>query len=180
MQFLVNNNRAPAASEQSALEEKCRSGARWFYWIAALSLFTSLVSLSGSQWGFILSLGITQVIDALASGLAEGVGNAAKIVALVLDLSIVGAFALVGYMSERRMSWVFAVGMSFYALDTLLFVYVRDWLGIGFHAFALYCMSSGFRACLKLNAMGHAKVSASPPPPSLNEPASEGAAPVIS
>jgi hypothetical protein len=178
MEFL-NNNRTPETGEQAALEERCRAGARWFYWIAALSLVTSLVSLSGNQWGFILSLGVTQVIDALAAGLAEGVGNTAKIVALVLDLSIVGAFALAGYMAERRMGWVFAVGMGFYSLDTLLFVYVRDWLGIGFHLFALYCIFGGFRACLRLNALHRAAVVA-PPPPNLADSAADAPTAVVS
>ncbi|HZI19556.1 MAG TPA: hypothetical protein VEY09_13275 [Pyrinomonadaceae bacterium] len=163
--FDNNNTLIAELDERAALEERCRSGARWFYWIAALSLLTSLVSLSGNQWGFILSLGVTQVIDALAAGLAEGVGNAAKVVALALDLSIVGAFALAGYLSERRHTWAFVTGMVFYALDSLLFVYVADWLGIAFHAFALYCMFTGLRACLKLGAATREATSVVPPPP---------------
>jgi hypothetical protein len=177
MEF-INNNITPEAAERARLEDRCRSGARWFYWIAALSLFTSLVSLSGSQWGFIMSLGVTQVIDALASGLAdEGVGGTAKVVALVLDVSIVGAFALAGYFSERRHAWVFAVGMGLYALDSLLFVYVADWLGIAFHLFSLYCMFAGFRACLKLNAMSRATVQTAPPLP---EQPAESPSPALS
>lgn len=170
-----NNNLTSEPGERVRLEERCRAGARWFYWVAALSLVTSLVSLSGSQWGFILSLGVTQVIDALATGLAAGVGNAAKVVALVLDLSIVGGFGLAGYFAERRAAWVFVLGMSLYALDTLLFVYVRDWLGIAFHLFALYCMFSGFRACLRLNALASG---AAPPVPPLGDEAGESPAPV--
>jgi len=167
----LNNYASHDLDERSRLEERCRSGARWFYWIAALSLVTSLISLSGSQWGFILSLGVTQVIDALAAGLTEGVGNAARAVALVLDLSIVGAFALAGYFSERRHTGVFAAGMLLYALDSLLFVYVGDWLGVGFHAFALYCMFVGLRACLKLNAAAPGVARPAPPLPLADEAA---------
>ena len=44
------------------LEQRANSGARWFFWIAALSLITSITGLSGSNWRFFISLGITQVV----------------------------------------------------------------------------------------------------------------------
>ena len=52
-----------------ALDQRYKSGARWFFWIAALSLITSLVSFSGGGFGFFLSLGVTQVIDGFARGM---------------------------------------------------------------------------------------------------------------
>jgi hypothetical protein len=47
----------PVARHQ--LEERMKSGANWFYWIAALSLVTSVISLAGGTWGFFVSLGVT-------------------------------------------------------------------------------------------------------------------------
>src|SRR5512138_3090367 len=55
---------APPA-ELMALDARIKSGAAWFYWIAGLSLINSVAALSGSKWGFILGLGITQVFDAI-------------------------------------------------------------------------------------------------------------------
>jgi len=46
-----------------ALEQRCKSGARWFFWIAGLTIVTSLMALSGGGYAFFLSLGITQFID---------------------------------------------------------------------------------------------------------------------
>ena len=131
------------------LEERCKSGARWFYWIAALSLITSLIALSGNQWGFIVSLGVTQLVDALANN----AGGGAKIVALVFDLMAVGAFALIGYFASQKHAWVFVAGMAAYALDGLLFLLVQDWLAIAFHAFALYGIFGGYQACKRLLAL---------------------------
>jgi hypothetical protein len=141
---------SPDPAEHFRLEAQCKSGAHWFYWIAVLSLITSLIALSGSQWGFIVSLGITQIVDALANQAAENAGTAAKVIAFVFDLMAVGAFALVGYFASKKHAWVFVAGMVFYALDGLIFLLAQDWLAIAFHAFALYGMFSGYRACRKL------------------------------
>jgi hypothetical protein len=34
----------------------------------------------------------------------------------------------------------------------LLFLLVQDWLGLGFHAFVLFCLLRGFQACRELKA----------------------------
>lgn len=160
----------PDSPERSRLEGRCRSGAHWFYWVAAFSLVTSVSLLAGGGWGFVISLGATQVIDALALGLAEEVGPAALGLALALDLTIIVAFALAGHFGARRSAWAFAAGMTAYALDTLIFVALRQWLGLAFHAFALYGMFSGYRACLKLNAAGR-RAHPTPAPAFADQPA---------
>lgn len=49
------------SAERQQLEQRMKSGANWFYWIAALSLVTSIISLAGGDWGFLVSLGVTQL-----------------------------------------------------------------------------------------------------------------------
>ncbi|MCC7383749.1 MAG: DUF4339 domain-containing protein [Deltaproteobacteria bacterium] len=131
-----------------ALEARLKSGASWFYWIAGLSLINSLVALSGSEWGFIFGLGITQIFDALA---AEA-GTAGKGVALVLDLAAAGALIFFGVFAHRRKRWAFFLGMALYALDSLIFLAVQDWLAVAFHAFALFGLFGGLRAARELDA----------------------------
>ena len=123
-----------------------RSGAGWFYWIAGLSLINSISMLSGSGWGFIVGLGITQVIDGLASEL----GSSGRLVALMLDLLAAGVFVFFGVFANKRYAWAFIVGMVLYALDGLIFVLVGDWLSAGFHVFVLLCILAGFSANQKL------------------------------
>jgi hypothetical protein len=41
------------------------NGAKWFYWIAGLSLVNSLVVVFGGNFHFVLGLGITSVVDEL-------------------------------------------------------------------------------------------------------------------
>jgi len=132
--------------ELAQMEHRIKSGASWFYWIAGLSLINSVVALSGSNWGFVLGLGITQVIDALA----KAVGSAGVAVAIVLDVIVAGVFVLFGVYANRKQSWSFLVGMVLYGLDGLLFLIGGDLLGLGFHTFALFCIFGGYSALRKL------------------------------
>ena len=129
-------------------EAQLKSGASWFYWIAGLSLINSIIALTGADWGFILGLGITQVFDAIGHEFA-GVG---KIIALVLDLIAIGLFVLFGVFANKGRSWAFIVGMILYALDSVLALLTQEWLPLGFHGFALFCLFRGFSACRELKA----------------------------
>lgn len=131
-------------------------GANWFYWIAGLSVVNSLIQFFGGEWGFIVGLGITQVVDALAAVVAEQTGDgtgAIRLVALALDIGVAGLFALFGWFAGRRKAPAFVVGMILYALDGLLFLLVQDWLSLGFHAFALFGLFGGLKALRSLREL---------------------------
>lgn len=142
-----------SVTEAMQLEAQHRSGAQWFYWIAALSLVNSASSFFGGQWGFVVGLGITQVFDAFALALHEEIGNSVQIVALAASVLVAGVFVLFGVLAGKRFSIAYVLGMVFYGLDGLIFLLVGDWLSIGFHVFALFFIVRGFQASLKLNAM---------------------------
>ena len=141
---------AAARASDPALEKQLKGGGSWFYWIAGLSLVNSVLALSGSGTRFILGLGITQLFDELAQGMGSGAGLA---VAVVLDLLAAAVFVFFGVFANKRHTWSFIVGMALYALDGLIYLIAQDWLGVGFHAFALFCLFRGFKACRALNAV---------------------------
>ena len=144
---------APVAAPSAAdpvLERQLKGGGSWFYWIAGLSLVNSVVALSGSGTRFILGLGITQIFDELAKGMGSGAGLA---VAVVLDLLAAAVFVFFGVFANKRHTWSFIVGMALYALDGLIYLITQEWLGVGFHAFVLFCLFRGFKACRALNAV---------------------------
>ncbi len=151
------------------LRQSASSGASWFYWIAGLSLINSAVVLFGGEWSFIVGLGVTQVIDAIALGvgaeLSAGAATTAKLIALVGDALAAGVFVLFGIFANKRQAWAFVVGMVLYAFDGMIFLLVADWLSIGFHAFALFCIWGGFSASRKL-----AGVTLAPTEPARPEP----------
>jgi len=141
---------AAASAADPALEKQLKGGGSWFYWIAGLSLVNSVLALSGSGTRFILGLGITQIFDELAQGMGSGAGRA---VGVVLDLLAAAVFVFFGVFANKRHTWSFIVGMALYALDGLIYVIAQEWLGVGFHAFVLFCLFRGFKACRELNAV---------------------------
>ncbi len=144
---IITPNRASAAEDPQAVAQ-LKSGASWFYWIAGLSLVNSISAFLGSDWRFVLGLGITQIIDAVGSQL----GGGGKVVTLGLDVAAAGVLILFGVFGHKRHLWAFIVGMVLFALDSVMFLIAQDWIGVAFHAFVLYCLFRGLQACRALNA----------------------------
>ena len=137
------------------------SGARWFFWIAGLSLVNSVVFLAEGQWNFLAGLGLVQLISGIALGLSEELGGTVKIIAFVLDLGVAAAFVGLGYFAQKHYTLAFVVGLVIYALDGLIFLLVQDWLAIAFHVFVLYCLYRGMAANRKLKGV-EAELAAAP------------------
>jgi hypothetical protein len=131
------------------------SGANWFLWIAGLSLINSLISLASGRLSFLVGLGVTQLIDGFAAGVAEQLGgaNAVKVIALFLDLIVAGFFVGLGLFARKQHTWAFVMGMVIYALDALIFILFQGWLSVLFHAYVLYRLYQGFAANNKLKTL---------------------------
>lgn len=131
-------------------------GANWFYWIAGLSLVNSGIAVAGGAGGFIVGLGVTQIVDGIAGAVAQDLdGNGAMVVkgvAFVIDLLIAGVLVLFGWFANKGHSWAFLVGLILYGMDGLLFLLFQDWLAVGFHVFAGFGILSGYLALRKLRA----------------------------
>jgi hypothetical protein len=132
--------------EHTDLETRYKSGANWFYWIAGLTLVTSIISFSGGDWRFLISLGTTQVIDALSAEL----GESAKMVAMVLDVILAGVFVVFGVLAGKKLLWAYILGMVVFVLDGLVSLVVQDWIGVIAHVVVLVFMVPGFLAGRKL------------------------------
>ncbi|MBA4150844.1 MAG: DUF4339 domain-containing protein [Verrucomicrobia bacterium] len=137
----------PLVSEvEFALEKRAISGASWFYWIAGLTAINTISLLSGGEWSFIVGLGITQVFDVLG----REMGSVGMAVAAALDVVVIGIFALFGFFSRKHHAWAFITGMVLYTLDAGISLLGQDWLGLGFHGFALFCIFGGYKASREL------------------------------
>ena len=134
---------------EKKIEDKIKSGANWFFWIAGLSFINSIIFQSSGKWNFVVGLGITQLVDIIALQLVRSIGKAGYIVACTLSLMAAGIFVFFGIFSRKKCSWAFILGMIIYALDALLFLFVQDYLGVGFHIFVLPFILDGrhFLAC---------------------------------
>jgi hypothetical protein len=136
------------AAAKLALTQRVKSGANWFFWIVGLSIGNSVIALSGGGKRFIVGLGITSVVDAVAQEAKMGMGAA-----LVVTVIAAGIFIPFGLLARRRRKWAFLLGMLLYGLDGLLFVLMKDVLSVGFHLLLLYFIYRGMKANDQLSAL---------------------------
>jgi len=144
----VAGSPAQRSAEGSALESRRRSGAQWFFWIAALSVVNSVVAFTGLEWRFIIGLGATQLVHEIAqhsggAGIKAGLGS----------LIIIAFLAFLGQRAVQGHCWAFMTGMVMYGLDGAIFLLAQDWVGVGFHAFAICMMLRGYLAARQLSAV---------------------------
>lgn len=135
--------------ELMELDKKIRNHGSWYFWIAGLTLVNTVTILSGSNGAFLLGLSITQVFD----GFAASAGGGGKMVALFLDAMAIGMFVLFGVFALRRHNWAFIVGIILYGLDAVLTLLFQSWLSLAFHAWALFSLVAGMRACFLANKL---------------------------
>jgi hypothetical protein len=133
-----------------------QSSASWFWWVAGLSLVNSVGAMFDSAYGMVLGLGMTQLIDAVflfgADGEAAEPTLAVRAVHLALVLAVAGVFVALGVFAKRHSAMAFVVGMALYLLDALVYVMASDWIGVGFHAFVLFMLWSGYSTLRAIQA----------------------------
>jgi hypothetical protein len=112
-----------------------RSAARWFWWIAGLSLVNAVLQVSGSDVNFVIGLAMTTLASAMVS--------VTKVIGLALIAITVGFYFLMGQQAQRGKLWAFYVGLAVYVVDALIYLRFEDWMSVGFHAFAIFCIFKG-------------------------------------
>jgi len=157
-------NYTPAEATQIAtarrlmeLDRQIRSGLSWFYWVAALSFINSITYMLNMESTFVVGLGITQLIDGVALGIAQEataeIGLFIRILGYAFDLALIVAFVLFGIFGRKRVRWVIITGMVLYGLDTILVLAFGDWFSTIFHLLALWGIWTGLRAMKQISAM---------------------------
>ena len=147
--------------------QRYKSGANWFYWIAGLTLVTSIVAFAGGDWRFLISLGTTQFFDAFAEGLSSDLGGAPKVIALVLDIFVTALFVLFGVLAGKKLLPAYMIGMIVFGLDGLVSLMLQDLIGVLAHAVVLFFLVRGYMAGRELMALEREMAQAPPPAPAL-------------
>lgn len=148
----------PAPIDRAALAQAnpaVISGARWFWWIAGLSLVNTIMLHAGSQTSFVIGLGFTLMADVVFQEL--------KVVAFSIDALALGFFVAMGWFAGKGQFWAFVTGIIFYLLDACIYLFFQDWMSVGFHALALVYMAKGAMALR--GAIQAAEFTAKNPPP---------------
>lgn len=123
-----------------------RAEANWFHWIAGLSLINSIVVIAGVKFHLGIGLGITSVVDAMA----RRAGSLGAVLDIVVNAFVAAVFVLFGRFAGRAKKWAFLLGMTVYGLDAVLLLGAKDFLGIAFHAYALYAIYGGYTAAKRI------------------------------
>jgi hypothetical protein len=132
------NPTPPAAAPPAAvatISPAIESAARWFWWIAGLSLVNTVLARTGSDTNFVLGLGVTAVADAMFAS--------QPVIGGVIDAVALAFFVAMGQLARTGRAWAFYLGGVVYAFDALIYVRFGDWMPVGFHAFALYFIVQG-------------------------------------
>jgi hypothetical protein len=152
----VDTELSDLQSQMVQLQTQGQNGAGWFYWVAGLSLVNSVIALVGGGVSFVVGLGITGIADGIATVAAEDkpeIATIAKAVAFGFSLIVSAVVVGFGWLSNKRIIPIFALGMFLYLLDGLLFVLGQQWLSVAFHGFALFNMWQGLNAYRQLNGI---------------------------
>ena len=123
------------AGEVALSSPAIRSAARWFWWIAGLSLVNVVMFQTGSKGSFVVGLGITALSDVLFAN--------SKSVGFAIDAIAIGFFLWMGSQASRGKLWAFYVGLVVYSLDALIYLNVQDWMPVAFHGLAIFFIGRG-------------------------------------
>jgi hypothetical protein len=139
-----------------ALNNRIRSGASWFFWIAGLSLLNTLLFLAKTEITFVVGLGITQFVDGVMSVIAKEFGDAAiaiVILQIFIDVIFAGFYLFLGIMARKQKRWAFITGMIIYIIDALIVLLCKDYLAAIFHVLALAGIIGGLAAMKNLRSL---------------------------
>ena len=92
-----NTQELNALMALASLQKQVKGGASNFYWIAALSVINSLGAVFELGVSFVIGLGVTQVVDALAMIIAEGLP---EYVAIVRTVGVVVSIAVSDFFTS--------------------------------------------------------------------------------
>jgi len=122
-------------------EQIVKNGAGWFLAIAGLSILNSVLTMSGTHFHFIFGLGITEIVDAVG----RQSGATGTTLGLVVNLFIAGFFLWFWHFGRKGEKWAFLTGMALYAIDGLILLPFKDFLGLAFHGYALFRIYNGMQ-----------------------------------
>lgn len=157
---------APVPTNNEILVQKARvlhlvgAGASWFIWIAGLSLVNSVIGMAGGNVHFIVGLGISQLVDAVA----HQAGSAGIVLDLIINGIVAGVFVLFWHFARKGQRWAFLTGMVLYAADAVLLITFQDWFSVAFHCYALFRIYNGFKGLSVLGQLESAAAQSSGAP----------------
>lgn len=121
--------------------EQSYNSASWiFRAIAIMAIINAVLAYLWVSSYFPIGLGFTQIIAAIQIVFQDvpDLETTRLALGVVLYLLIVGIFALLSLYVKKQIKWAFLAGSIFYLLDTVIVIFLRDYLALAFHGYFLY------------------------------------------
>ena len=145
MSGIVIANKSYPPNEVIVQSEKA---AQWFIIIAGFSLLNSILVYMGAEVNFVVGLGVTMLVDGVLLVSQGELSGLARIliqtIAIGFNVGVLVFFWIIWKKSKRGSRGAYLFGMIIYLLDSLLFLMVGDWVGVGFHLFFLFFIFGGY------------------------------------
>ena len=120
---------------------RIKTGASWFDWMAILSVVNAVIVMAQGTWGFLVGLGITDLLNALAKA-----GKISSTMPIIVSVPVAAFFWLMGRLTKQGQKWALILGIAVYVLDALILLKFQVWLSLAFHAYVLFMLARTFSA----------------------------------
>lgn len=137
-----------AKKEQLKQKNIISGGASWFLWIGILSALNIIAIIAHQNLHFVVGLGINYAILGILDGIRRATGLNLILIGYVLTFLVSGLFIFIWQKSKKEKKAIYLTGLIIYGLDTVIFIFTREWFSLGFHVFAFIMLLAGYDALL--------------------------------
>lgn len=136
--------------EKEELKQKSLilGGASWFLWIGILSTLNLIALIIHQNLQFIAGFGINYFILGMMDGIRRATGVNLILLGYALTFIVSGLFIFIWKKSKQENKAIYLTGLIIYGLDTIIFVFTKEWFSLGFHVFALLMLGNGYNALI--------------------------------
>jgi len=125
-----------------------KNSSSWFLWIAILSSCNIIAFIFHQNLHFIAGLGINYAILGIMDGIRRASGINLMPLGFFLTFVFSGLFLWIWTKSKKENQKIFLTGLIIYGIDTILFIYSKEWFSVAFHIFVFWLLFVGYRTLL--------------------------------
>ena len=135
-------------NEQTKQKNFISGGISWFLWIGILSTLNIIALIFRQNISFITGLGLNYGILGMMDGIRRATGTDLMPLGFCLAFLLSGFFIWIWRKSKQNNNNYYLGGLIIYGVDTLIFLFLKQWYALGFHVFAFSGMYYGYKALL--------------------------------
>ena len=136
-------------NEKTKQSKQISGGISWFLWIGILSALNIIAVIFQQNISFVTGLGLNYGILGIMDGFRRVTGIDVMPFGFCLSFLVSGLIIWIWRKSKQENKNYYLTGLIIYGLDTLIFLFTKQWYSLGFHILALLGLYYGYKALLK-------------------------------